>query len=64
MSRTVTALLLSCIFAVTGCAPFRGDSPPIVKKCQIWEKVNNGPWKCYERDKVLRDLGRNTPAGD
>jgi hypothetical protein len=36
--------------------------PPIPKAgvCQIWKRVDDGPWKCYERGPVLRDLCKAT----
>lgn len=24
------------VLILPGCAPFRGDSPPVAKRCQIW----------------------------
>jgi len=58
VKRTVTLLLLSCSFAVTACTPFHQEWTPPVKKCEIWVKVDNGPWHCYERGEVNEMLRR------
>ncbi len=58
---------LAAIFAslsaviVAGCAPWNVNAVPTPKLCQIWVKIDNGPWHCYERGEVLRELRKINP---
>jgi hypothetical protein len=37
------------------------DAVPAPKLCQIWVRIDNGPWHCYERGEVLRELRKINP---
>lgn len=53
----VSALLAGCAIGIPDAVP----PPPRAKPCQIWVRIDNGPWKCYERGEVLRELRKMTP---
>lgn len=38
---------------LSGCAPWNVDAVPAVKKCNLWVRVNEGPWKCVRREEFL-----------
>jgi hypothetical protein len=50
-------LLVGCVMGIPDAAP----PPPKSEACQIWVRVDDGPWHCYSRDHVLRDLKKITP---
>jgi hypothetical protein len=57
------AVILACLM-LAGCALGIPDMDPPVKPpepCQIWVKVDNGPWRCHSRRRVLEDLKKIVP---
>lgn len=55
--RRLAALITSLLLA-SGCTPFQMEWRPPAKKCQVWVKVDNGDWHCYERGEVNEILRR------
>lgn len=56
-------VILLAALIMAGCVngiPDAGPPPPRTEACQIWVSVDGGPWKCYERGKVLRELCKAT----
>lgn len=57
-------LVLICLM-LAGCVngiPDAGPPPPRTEACQIWVSHDGGPWKCYSRERVLRDMRRELPT--
>lgn len=52
-------LLPGCVNGIPDYYP--PPKPP--KPCDIQVKIDNGPWHCYERGEVLRELKKITPPG-
>lgn len=50
------AMLAGCVMGIPDAVP----PPKPTPACQIWVRIDNGPWRCYERGKVLRDLCKAT----
>jgi hypothetical protein len=53
--------LAAALLAVmcSGCVMGIPDASPPVKPpkpCHVWVRVDNGPWKCYERGEVYRKV--------
>lgn len=53
----VACMLAGCVMGIPDAVP----PPPRTEACQIWVRIDNGPWKCYERERVLRELRKITP---
>lgn len=56
----VALVLPGCVMGIPDAGP---APPPPPKPCQIWVKIDNGQWHCYERGEVLRELKKMTPPG-
>jgi hypothetical protein len=57
-------MILACLL-LAGCFGIPDAVPPPTKTeaCQIWVRVDSGPWRCYSRRRVLEDLKKITPPG-
>lgn len=55
----IRATLIVVALSLAGCVQFL-ERQPKPEPCQIWVRIDNGPWRCYERGKVLRDLCKAT----
>lgn len=57
-SLIAVLMLAGCVMGI----PDAGPPPPKpTEACQIWVRIDNGPWRCYERERVLRELRKITP---
>lgn len=59
-------LAILCLM-LQGCAlgiPDAGPAPPPPPEpCQVWRKIDNGPWVCISRRRALEELKKLTPPG-
>jgi len=46
--------------ALTGCTAIWDPPPKKPEPCQVWVRIDNGPWRCYARERVRRDLCKIT----
>ncbi len=52
----VVLFLSGCVFGIPDANPL----PPPPRSCQVWVKIDNRPWHCYERGEVLNELCKAT----